>query len=168
MPRKPRIPMTPAALPRQAINLVVALPPAPPGIEFRAGVCDFPDPAMNRRPWPRAPEMLVHVEWAETPMNNGVNALYIEGRRSHWLLWNRWRDDNSWTPRWRWTFAGHCSRKGIDRRCAAIHLLVAHWVAGEDAPGDDGHWINETGLLSVEEVRAIAREVRARLRQAGD
>jgi hypothetical protein len=101
-------------------------------------------------------------------MNNGVNAFYIEGRRSHWLLWNRWLDDNSWTPRWRWTFAGHCPRKGIDRRCAAIHLLVAHWVAGEDAPGDDDHWINETGLLSVEEVRAIAREVRARLPQAGD
>ena len=163
MTRTPRIPMTPAVLPRQRLNLVVALPPAPPGTNFAAGSCDFPEPSMAANPRPRAPEMLVHVEWGETPVHNGVNAFYIEGRRRYWLLWNRWLDDNDFRTRWRWALAGHCPRAGIDRRCAAIHLLIANWVAEESAPDDDDHWINETGLLSVEEIRAIARAVRGRL-----
>ena len=163
MTRKPTLPMTPAALPQQRVNMVVELPPKPDSVELTVGYDIFPEEAMRRRPRPRAPELFVHVEWAETPMHSGVSAFYIEGRRRHWLLWDRWLDDNAWTPRWRWSAAGYCPRKGIDRRTAAIHLLIEFWTMEDATLDDDDHWINEPGMLSVEEVRAMARAVRARL-----
>lgn len=104
---------------------------------------------------------LAQVEWAETPMNNGIYAVNIEGRRRRWILWSRWFDDGGWKWRWRWTSVGYCARKGVARDVAAIHLLEEFWRADGTAPGDSDHWINETGELNVEILRAIARAVRA-------
>lgn len=165
MPREPKIPMSPSELPQQRLNLVVDLPPRP-DVEIVVGYGMFPEEGMRRRPWPRSPDMLVNVEWAETPAHNGINVFYIEGRKRYWVLWNRWLDDNSWKQLWRWQAVGYCRRrKSIDRRTAAIHLLMTYLELDGTAYENDGDdWINEAGLLSVEEVRAIARSVRDKKR----
>jgi hypothetical protein len=155
--------MRPQERPQQRVNLVVELPPRP-DVQFVVGYDVYPEQGMRKRPWPRSPHLLVNVEWAETPMNNGINGFYIEGRRRFWMLWNRWLDDNAWTPRWRWISAGYCPRKGVDRHTAGIHLLMAYLEMDGTAYSEDSdHWINETGLLSVEELRAIAHVMRAKL-----
>jgi len=161
MIRTPKIPMKPGALPQQRINLVISLPDRPEEFDFAVGYDCLPTLGSSRRPWPRDAVILVQAEWAETPMHNGISAFYIERRRRHWILWNRTYDDNNWTPRWRWTAVGHCLRKGIERKAAAVHLLIEFWRHDGSAPGDSGHWINEPGMLSVEELRAIARVVRS-------
>ena len=52
------------------------------------------------------------------------------------------------------------ARKGVTERQAATHLLIDVWRA-ECADGslDHFHWINEDGLLSVEDLMAIGRAV---------
>jgi hypothetical protein len=91
-------------------------------------------PAASRRP-PRR----------EISADQGAAERRAPGRRSrsiswpncrrHRLLWNRWLDDDDFRPRWRWPLAGHCPRAGIDRRCAAIHLLIVHRVGEESEIG---------------------------------
>jgi hypothetical protein len=156
----PKIPMTPDARPGQTLNLVVDLPARPPGFAFEIEYDRFPEDGGQMRTAPRSPVFLAQVEWAETPMNNGINAFYIEGRRRHWVLWSRWFDDGGWRWRWRWTSVGYCARKGVARDVAAIHLLEEFWRADGTAPGDSDHWINETGAFNVETLRAIARAAR--------
>ena len=162
MTRTPKIPMRAWQVPQQRINLVVGLPERPDGFEFEVGYDCLPAVGSSRRPQPRDADLIVQAEWAETPMNNSISAFYIEGRRHHWILWNRYYDDNNWTPRWRWSAAGYCPRKGVERKAAAVHLLIEYWRHDGSAPGDGGHWINEPGLLSIEEVRAVARAVRTK------
>ena len=42
----------------------------------------------------------------------------------------------------------------------ANHLLIEYWKNEAEYQGlDEYHWINNTGLISVEEMHAIAREV---------
>jgi hypothetical protein len=157
MTRRPKIPMTPDAQPAQTLNLVVDLPPRPAGFTFEIGHYCSPEGGGRIRSTPRAPVFLAQIEWAETPMNNGIYDIYIEGRRRHWVLWSRWYDDGGRTARWHWTSIGYCARAGVARDVAAIHLLEEFWRADGTAPGDSDHWINEKGALSVETLRAIAR-----------
>jgi hypothetical protein len=157
----PNIPMLPGLLPQQRVNLVVDLPPRPEGVAFMVGYRIFPEPQMERRPWPRLAEYLVQVEFAETPMHCGLSAFYIEARRGYWMLWERYHDDNTWPHRWRWQASGYCLRDGVDMHTAAVHLLLDFWKMADETPEDDDHWINETGLLSIEDIRAISREIQA-------
>jgi hypothetical protein len=157
MGKEPKIPMSAEELPQQRINEVVDLPPRPEGLEIEVGYGVDYEAAFSVRLAPRLPVMLVQVEWAESPVNYGLNAFYIEGRRRHWLLWNRWFDENDWTPRWRWSLSGYCARKNVERKTAGIHLLLAFWAAEKGTADGEFDWINEEGLLSVEDVRAMAR-----------
>jgi hypothetical protein len=101
----------------------------------------------------------VEVEWAWSPANNRLNAYYIAATRKHWVLWNRWFDDNCIPWRWHWQPVGIVPRKGIDRKEAAVHLLIEFWKIEASLDTDHFHWIDQVGLLSVEEVMAIGREV---------
>ena len=164
MVRKPHVPMSPGDRPQQRINLVAELPPRP-AVPIQVGYDVFPEESMRKRPWPRLPSLLVGTEWAQTPMHSGVNAYYLEARRHYWMLWNRWLDENDWTPKWCWQAAGFCARKGVDRHAAAVYLLMDYFeLDGTLARLKHDSWINETGELSVEEVRAITATIRAKPR----
>jgi hypothetical protein len=95
-------------------------------------------------------------------MNYGIEAFYLQALKKHWVLWLRTYDDN-WS-RWDWLPIGYCSRKGMDRTTAASHLLLEYWKFTRE-PRGGGYvdrpfdWINQEGLLSVADVRAIAREL---------
>jgi hypothetical protein len=107
--------------------------------------------------------LLVQVEWAETPMHNGIEAFYLQARKKYWLLWLRTFDDNSWRWQWDWQPVGYCNRRGVNREAAAIHLLLEYWKFSADPnrTSDEAFdWINEQGLLSIADVRAIVRELK--------
>lgn len=158
----PIVPMTPDGRPQQRLNLVVELPPIPPQLEITVGFGIFPERRMERRPWPRLPTYLLQIEFAQTPMNCGVSGFYIEARRTYWMLWERYLVDDGYRQSWCWQASGYCLRRGVDERTAAVGLMTAFWTMANETPDDDDYWINETGLLSMEEIRAISREVRSR------
>lgn len=166
MIRQPRIPMLPSELPQQRIYQVVELPPCPSHFDFMVGYREFPEGVVPKNGLPRSPVLLVQVEWAETPANNGIEAYYIQARKKYWVLWLRSLDDNVLPWRWCWVAIGYCSRREVDRKAAACHLLLefwkqAHGQGGEVSGRDPYDWINEVGLLSVADVEAIVREIKA-------
>jgi hypothetical protein len=77
MRSQPHIPMSPSELPQQLIAEVVSLPDRPSHFEFWVGYGDFPEGVVPKRGVPRSPELLVHVEWAQSPTNYGVEAFYL-------------------------------------------------------------------------------------------
>jgi hypothetical protein len=113
---------------------------------------------------PRSPKLLVQVEWAQTPVNNGINAFYLQARKKYWVLWLRTFDDNSYPWQWNWQAIGYCCRTNVDKGVAAKHLLLEYWKFTGD-PDENSvddqlfDWINEEGLLSIADVRAIVREL---------
>ena len=102
-------------------------------------------------------------------MNCGIEALYLQARRKHRVLWLRTYDDN-W-DRWDWQPIGYCPRKGIDRTAAASHLLLEYWKFTRELR-DGGYvnrpfdWRNGEGLLSVADIRAIVRELNQKPEEA--
>lgn len=162
VPAEPKIPMKPSDLPRQRLHLVVDLPPRPEPFEFGVGWGDFPEGVVPKTRTPREPLYLAQVEWAETPWNNGIVGFYLQARRKVWLLWTRTLDDNAWPWRWDWLPVAWCPRKGVTERQAAVHLLAEFWrFDRSDCSGSRFDWINEAGDLSVADLMAIARLVKA-------
>ena len=160
----PKIPMLPSELPQQRISEVVPLEPRPAVFNFEVGYGDFPAGVLPRQGVPRSPDLLVQVEWAETPNNYGVEAFYLHARKACWVLWLRTLNDNTYPFEWDWQAVGYCNRKGVDRTAAATHLLLEYWrferERGASSPDDDDfNWINEEGFLSIADVRAIVREL---------
>ena len=93
-------------------------------------------------------------------MHNRIDNYYINPRRTGWLLWNNWVEDGGAPWTWHWDMHAHGRRCRSDERTISIHLIKAFWEF--DAKYHDVehfHWINNTGLLSIEEIEAIAREV---------
>lgn len=167
MSRLPKIPMLPSEAPQQRVSEVISLPPRPADFEFKVGYGGFEPDAVPKQGVPRSPELLVQTEWAETPMNNGVEAFYLQARKKYWVLWLRLFDDNSEPWRWHWRAIGHCNRENVDRNAAATHLLLEYWKfqvswnEDEDYIDDDVFdWINQEGLLTIADVRAIVRELK--------
>jgi hypothetical protein len=159
MANMPHIPMSPTELPRQRIHEVVQLPPRPDPFDYLVGYGDFPDGIAPKRGVPRSPKYIAQVEWAWSPMHNRIDAYYIHATRNHWILWMRSFDDNWW--RWYWQPVAVVNRKGVEAKDAAIHLLREFWKFEVSRDTDHFHWINNDGLLSVEELEALGREVRA-------
>jgi hypothetical protein len=163
MAKSPKIPMQPSELPQQRVYAVVDLPARPHPFEFAVGYADLPPGVVPKRGVPRSPIYLAQFEWAQTPMNNGVDAYYIASHKSYWVLWDRYLDDNDYPWRWIWNPVGYCNKKGVDCKQAAVFLLIEFWKYKRDLDDDDDtddyDWINETGFLSVEEIKAITREV---------
>ena len=161
MPRYPKIPMRPEDVPQQRVHLVVPLSPRPPSFEGR---CDFIDPMPDKvqpKGSPRITYYLGTVEWAWSPMHSRRDSYYINPRRSYWLLWTWKQNENDWNLSWKWTLHGYGpKRRGVGAKDAAIYLLLDVWKAqADDNDLEQYHWIDEAGLLSVEEISAIARVV---------
>jgi hypothetical protein len=159
--------MLPSEVPQQQVSEVVSLPPRPAAFRFAVGYGDLPNGVVPKQLVPRLPDLLVQVEWAETPMNNGVSAFYIQSRKTHWVLWLRTLDDNCDPWEWQWLPIGSCDRKGIDKHTAAVHLLLEYWHfdadnSSADIANEPYDWIGEEGLLSISDIRAIVRELRRR------
>ena len=91
--------------------------------------------------------------------NSRFDSYYLNPRGPYWLLWIRWLDDN-WDHAWKWALYAYCPKKGIDEKTAAIFLLQDAWKA-EAKEYDLDHYfmIDDTGLLSVEDISEIARVV---------
>ncbi len=155
---KPTVPMVPGALPQQRLALVKDLPPRPSNFQGDFVFWGDVPEALARASHPRKATFLFTAEWAWSPMHNRIHAYYFNPRRSWWLLWARYFDDNEIPWRWRWFLYGVARRlPGVDDRTAALHLLVDSW-RGEDGL-DRPHWLDETGAFSVADVNAVSRVV---------
>ena len=153
------IPMSPEELPQQRVYEVVDLPPTPVGLETKL---DWVEPFPDNRPktTPRKVQFLCAVEWAWSPMHNRIDNYYLHQRGKRWLIWNNWLDDNDVPWRWHWDVLAYADKVDADPEAIAIHMLRQTWEQeAKHATIDHYHWINDTGLLSVDQVQAIARTV---------
>ena len=153
------IPMSPDFLPRQKLNEVVTLPKLPEGL---APKVEWVEPLLRDPPRasPRKLTFLFSVEWSWSPMHHRIDNYYLNPRRNGWLLWNNWLNDGTVPWSWHWLLMAHCKKGKFDEKTIAIHLIKALWECEiEHQMLDQYHWINNTGLLSTEEIQAIAREV---------
>ena len=166
-----RIPMHPDELPQQKVYEVVDLPEQP--LDFEATCLmhfmskndrnDYewciPEEDLPKR-FPGAATYVAQVEWAWDP--DRLDAYYIcsNRRRTHWFLWIRSPDQNAWAFRMNSFLYAYCPRRKVDKKTAAIQLLLHAWRY-EAAKSKRGRfdWINDSGLLKVSEVHAIARAV---------
>ena len=153
------IPMSPTQLPRQRLNEVVTIPRMPKRLKPRIEL----DEPLLRQPPKASPRKLTHlfsVEWAWSPMHNRIDNYYLNPRRTGWLLWNNWMDDGTVPWSWHWQLLAYGNRCGADEKTIAMHLVLELWKWDAKYHSvDHYHWINNTGLLSTEEVQALAREV---------
>ena len=153
------IPMAPEHCPQQRLNEVVSVPPIHDKLKPKI---DWLNPLQKRRPKgsPRKLSFLCSVEWAWSPMHNRIDNYYLNPRRDGWLLWiNRLNDHTvPWT--WWWDFVAYANKCKAEDELVANHLLIEYWKNEAEYQGlDEYHWINNTGLISVEEMHAIARKV---------
>jgi ketosteroid isomerase-like protein len=107
MSRSPKTPTSPSQVPQQRISEVVSLPSRPALFDFKVGYGNFTPDIVPKQGVPRSPELLVQVEWAESPRNNGINAFYLRARKKYWVLWLHTFDDNSHPWRWNWQAIGY-------------------------------------------------------------
>ena len=165
--------MSPDELPQQKVYEVVDLPKPPP--EFEASCLmqygyqndrnDFewsiPEDDLPQR-FPGTATFVAQVEWAWAPHHDRVDSYYIcsNRRRTHWFLWLRFPDENTWENRMESILYAYCPRRKVDQKTAAIHLLLHAWRY-EAAKSNTGRfdWINDAGLLTVSEIHAIVRAV---------
>jgi hypothetical protein len=128
----------------------------PPNVEF-----DMDGSARwLKRMDPRRAKFLCTLEWSETPFNERMESYYLQHGRTHWILWIEQYDDN-W-GKWEKPFAiARCPWKGVAGGDAAMTLLAA--VLREQQRRYHSDWgrfyINDTGLLSMEELDAVADAV---------
>jgi hypothetical protein len=85
MSRLPKIPMVPSKVPQQRISEVVSLLPRPALFNFEVGYGNFAPDVVPKQGVPRSPELLVQVEWAQSPMNYGIEAFYLQACKKYWV-----------------------------------------------------------------------------------
>ena len=151
--------MAPSLRPQQQLYEVVELPELPqkldPKIEIDQPLLKNPPKAS-----PRKITFLGSVEWAWSPAHGRIDNYYINPRRTGWLLWNNWVEDGGAPWTWHWDLMAYGNRCKSDEKTIAIHLLQAVWKFDEKYHDvEHFHWVNNTGLLDIEELEAIAREV---------
>ena len=153
------IPMSPELLPRQKLNEVVPVPELPTGLTPKV---DLDEPLLRNRPKasPRKLAFVCSVEWSWSPMHHRIDNYYLNPRRTGWLLWNNWVEDGGFPWTWHWDLMAYGNRCRSDAETIAAHLLLKLWkFDAKYHQVEQYHWINNTGLLSTEEIQAIAREV---------
>lgn len=153
MNHEPIIPLSPEQTPVQNQEPKPALPSRPPGFQV---TFEKPKGSGFCRMSPFA-TYLGQVEWASCPMGTRLDGYYIStnGRQTHWILWLKYYDDN-W-GRWNPPAARAFIAKGdIPRDVAAVWLLIEKWrlMARDDQLGRFS-WVNESGLLSADELCAM-------------
>jgi hypothetical protein len=165
--------MRPDELPQQKVYAVTDLPQTPSNFEaaflMQFGSEDdrhdydwsIPEADLPQR-FPGAATFVGQVEWAWDPSHDRIDSYYIcsNRKRSHWFLWLRCPDDNTGEFRMNSILYAYCPRGTTNRKSAAIHLLLHAWrYEVAESERDRFDWINDTGLLGVSEVHAIARAV---------
>ncbi len=155
--KAPRIPMSPGSLPKQRLTLVTELPSRPDPFDSMVGWNAVPESSTPKR-GPRKANHLGQVEWAWSPMHNRLDAYYVHRGRTFWVLWIYAYDDN-WSV-WNWVAVGCVPLFQASEKEAAAHLMLDMFTWQKDHEGlDHFHWLNEEGLLNVEEWQAIGRAV---------
>ena len=156
--KEPTIVMDLESLPQQRLHAVVELPARPPGF---LGLNPWSNPLPDKdrpRGSPRKLEFLASVEWSWSPMHSRWNAYYLNPRGTYWLLWTRWLDDFSGPPKWCWDLSAGGCKKGVTAEQAAVYLLADFWSSEARNEGlDRFHLIDDTGFLSVAELKAVGR-----------
>ena len=153
------IPMAPGLRPQQRLYEVVTLPDLPKGLDPKI---EMDQPLLKNPPKtsPRKITYLFSVEWAWSPMHNRIDNYYVNPRRTGWLLWNNLLEDGGHPWTWYWHMEAHGRRCRSDEKTISIQLIKALWEFDAKYNGvDHFHWINNTGLLGVGEIEAIALEV---------
>lgn len=149
--------MFPDLLPQQQLKPVTNLPGRPDPFDAVVGWNAVPDSARPVR-GPREAKYLGQVEWAWGPRHERLEAYYIHRGRKFWVLWIYAYDDN-WS-RWNWIAVGCAPLSQASEKQAAVYLILDMFVWQRDNEElDCFHWINEDGLLDVEEWQAISRAV---------
>ena len=151
--------MSPDHIPQQRVAAVISVPEKPTGLVIRQW---YEQPKLLDAPKrsPRNVELICGAEWAWSPMHNRIDNYYLNPRRTGWLLWNNWVEDGGFPWTWHWDLMAHCEKGKFDEKTIAIHLIKALWECEQKHQMlDEYHWINNTGLLSVEEIQAIARKI---------
>jgi len=158
MTHTPKIPMLPTELPQQRIRAVISLSQRPSGFQ---GKREPTETDLLPIKMPGSAKYVGQVEWAWGPNNTRLDSYYLSAnrRRTHWILWLRWYDDN-WGKWEEPQIHAYGPRQGVPGNVAAAFLLLDAWIIdkGESDPGHF-HWINNSALLSVEELQAIGRIV---------
>ena len=153
------IPMSSDERPQQRLYEVVDLPIQPKRLNPKV---ELIEPLKKNYPKasPRKLTYLFSVEWAWSPMHNRIDNYYLNPRRTGWLLWNNWLEDGCRPWRWHWHLMAYGNRCHSDEKTIAKHLVLALWKwDAKENHVDHFHWLNDTGLLGVEDVKALAREV---------
>ena len=168
-----RIPMHPGELPQQKVYAITDLPQLSSSFEATClmqlgsrGDCDdyawsITEADLPQR-FPGAATFVAQVEWAWGPSNDRLDAYYIcsNRKRSHWFLWLRCPGNDAWEFRMNSLLYAYCPRRNIDRKTAAIQLLLHAWrYESAESERDRFDWINDAGLLTVSELQAIAGAV---------
>lgn len=151
----PKNPMSPEEFPQQRITPAVSLPSPPNHFRIEKILAESVEIPVGM---PKTAKYIAQVEWAWGPSNTRVDAYYLSTnlKRTNWCLWFKGYDDDwgnwtkpeilSWSP-----------KNGITAKIAAIYLLLDYWQGEASESGvDHYHWINNTALLSVDELKAIS------------
>ena len=153
------VPMLPEQIPQQRLNEVVNLPAKPNDLKVYV---DNDVPLKINRPvaWPRKLIYLCGVEWAWSPAHNRMDHYYLNLKPNHFFLWNHYLDDLSIPWKWEWLFLSYASKCKGDLKAISTHMLLKYWETEcEDQGLDHYHFIGNTGLLNVEDIQAVAREI---------
>jgi len=153
------VPMLPEQIPQQRLNEVVNLPAKPNDLKVYV---DNDVPLKINRPvaWPRKLIYLCGVEWAWSPAHNRMDHYYLNLKPNYFFLWNHYLDDLSIPWKWEWLFLSYASKCKGDLKAISTHMLLKYWETEcEDQGLDHYHFIGNTGLLNVEDIQALAREI---------
>lgn len=158
--KEPHIAMLPSELPRQRIHRVMELPPRPASLETHVDWLD-PEPApVSTAGSPRKVTYLGTVEWAWSPAHDRLDGYYLNPRGRYWLLWMRSLDNDRVPWRWWWALYAWAEKRRISEYEAAVYMLRDAWAQeAESSALDHFHLIDEPGLLSVDTLMAIGRDV---------
>ena len=154
------IPMTPHILPKQRLNEVVEIPDKPDDLNV---LIHWKDPISAKnypKGTPRKLTFVCSVEWAWSPMHNRIANYYINPKPWGWAFWDNILDDYTVPWSWYWNFIAYSGKTEADERTIATYMLLEAWRdEAEEQMLDHYHWINNTGCLEVEDIKAIARKV---------
>src|SRR5262249_51975952 len=107
----------------------------------------------------RKATFLCTFEWSLSYFSHRMESYYTQRARTHWVLWLKRYDDNR--GRWENPIAvARCAWKGLDWDKDAAMILLAAVFVDDKRRFDLGRFgINNTGLLSMEELDAVADTV---------
>lgn len=132
------------------------LPPRPEGFRGSCIYYDGVPHGLTEPDFAHDPTLVGGVEWHWSIGNSRRDNYFIERRGKWWLLWTAYENPLSWESEVTWELYGAAESEIASEYEAAIYTLMDAW-AGDEV--DHVHEINHGRLLSVEDIREIARVV---------